>query len=104
MTWREDLRAIIDEVALSEIPEVLGELARGQAVAQLRLQAPRQNGGALAPISYLRRTKSPAGSASRRNGSTVTPISSGPCTCPPAQSASLNVRSSDTSRPARNST
>lgn len=44
MTWREDLRAIIDEVAVSEIPDVLGELARAQAVAQLRLQPPTQNG------------------------------------------------------------
>ena len=43
MTWREDLRAIFNEVAVSEIPDALGELARGQAVMQLRLQAPGRN-------------------------------------------------------------
>lgn len=53
MNWREDLRTIIDEVAVSEIPDVLGELARAQAVVQLRLQPPRQNGSTPEPDQLL---------------------------------------------------
>ncbi len=44
MTWRDDLRAIVEEISVSEIPDVLGELARAKAVVQLRLQPPAQNG------------------------------------------------------------
>lgn len=46
MTWRADLRAIVEEIAASDIPDVLGELARAQAVIQLKLQPPRQDGAA----------------------------------------------------------
>lgn len=46
MNWRADLWAILEEISVSEIPDVLGELARAQAVAQLRLQPPAQNGTA----------------------------------------------------------
>jgi len=49
MTWREDLRAILGEVPADELPNVIGELARAQAVAQLRLSAPRSRGKAPTP-------------------------------------------------------
>ena len=44
MNWRADLRSLIDEVEVHEIPDVLGELARMQAIVQKRLQPPTRNG------------------------------------------------------------
>ena len=53
MNWREDLRSLIEEVELNEIPDLLGELARMQAVVQMRLQPARQNGAAPKLDQYL---------------------------------------------------
>ena len=43
MSWRDDLRAIIEHVSQDELPDLLGELARLEALAHVRL---RQNGTA----------------------------------------------------------
>ncbi len=53
MNWRDDLRAILEEIPPSEIPDVLGELARATVVVQLRLQQPTQNGTAPKFDQYL---------------------------------------------------
>ena len=48
MSWRSDLRAIVNEVAADELADLVGELARGAAIASERLHrppAPSVNGG-----------------------------------------------------------
>lgn len=42
--WRAELRAIIDEVEAGEMPDLIGELARAQALLQLRLHARGEKG------------------------------------------------------------
>ena len=41
MSWRDDLRAIIERAPESELLDLVGELARGQARAQERLSPAR---------------------------------------------------------------
>lgn len=44
MTWRDDLDGLVAAVPESELPDLLGELARAQAVLMSRLTASRENG------------------------------------------------------------
>ena len=46
MSWRDDLSALVAAVPESELPDLVGELARAQALAQVRLQPPTSNGAA----------------------------------------------------------
>ena len=40
MSWREDLRAIIEHVPQDELLDLVGELVRGQAIVQQQLASP----------------------------------------------------------------
>ncbi len=44
MTWRDDLDGLVAAVPESELPDLVGELARAQALAQVRLQPSTSNG------------------------------------------------------------
>lgn len=48
-TWREELRALVEARPDSELPDVIGELARANAVAIQRLQRRNENGDRPAP-------------------------------------------------------
>ena len=37
VSWRNDLRTIMDEVSADELPDLIGELARAEAIAHTRL-------------------------------------------------------------------
>ena len=43
MTWRDELRALVEAVPPGELPDLIGELARAEALLQVRL---RTNGAA----------------------------------------------------------
>jgi predicted DNA-binding transcriptional regulator AlpA len=38
VTWRDEIREIVAEVSVEELPDVIGELARAQAIASMRLR------------------------------------------------------------------
>ena len=44
MNWRDDLEVLVAAVPERELPDLVGELARAQALAQVRLQPPQRNG------------------------------------------------------------
>ncbi len=48
MTWREDLRAIVESVAQEQIPDLVGELARADLIARARI-ASGPNGAKASP-------------------------------------------------------
>lgn len=50
MTWRDELRALVEAVQSKELPDLAGELARASALVTLRLNTPREN-GAKAPAT-----------------------------------------------------
>ena len=58
MNWVGDLRAIIERVPMDELPDLTGELARGQAIVQQRLhpaaRSRRENAPPKAAPRYLK--------------------------------------------------